>query len=514
VLGLPTPRAAGDLGLTGRPDARADRAGRPGGRGGQGRPRDLSELPFRDEYRSQGSDAPVAVVVLHDEYAPPSAVFYLRQAAFSQWNGHRLVAATRPDVDQDLLESFPVEPLAVLAPPPSAGRAIVDATVALLQEHTRPFGIESPVSAKPEPNPDPARFVRAYRVQSRALALPYDALLGHGAGDPRWPADVREHYLRLPDDPRYLALATQIAANVRPEYANDPLAKALTVKDWLDENGIYSRRSGHSQADDPTAHFLFGDRKGYCVHFAHAATLLYRALGVPARVASGYAVAEQNRGGGSAVLVRGKEAHAWPEVFLEGVGWTIVDIQPRRSLEPPEAPADPELQRTLGEMARGQRHLDDKARERDPRLRARDLTREATRLFSAGVRWLLPGLIALVVLGFVVKVWRLALAPRLASPRSRVRVTYRAALDRLSAVGQARRPGETREELAERLAPLTPTLAPLTWAHMAAFLGSQRPPPPDLVAMPARVGREVRGKVPSWRWLLGIVHPFSWLGSR
>jgi hypothetical protein len=513
VLGLPTPRAASDLGLTGKPDTRGERGGRAGRRGGA-RPRDLSELPFRDEYRSQGSDAPVAVVVLHGEYRPPSSAFYLRQSAFSQWNGHRLVAATRSDVDRDLLESFPVEPVTVIAPPPAFGRAAVDATVALLQEHTRPFGIESPVSAKPEPNPDAARFVRAYRVQSRALVLPYEALLGHAAGDPRWPAEVREHYLRLPDDPRYRELAEQIAQGLAPQYANDPLAKALAVKEWLDDSGVYSRRSHHASAEDPTAHFLFGDRQGYCVHFAHAATLLYRALDVPARVASGYAVAEQNRGGGSAILVRGKEAHAWPEVYLEGVGWTIVDIQPRRSLEPPEAPPDPELQRTLGEMARGQRHLDDKARGRDRRDRARDLARQASRLLTAGARWALPLLAALVVLGWLVKLWRIALAPRLAGPRARPRVAYRAALDRLSAVGHARRRGETREEFAARVADLAPALGPLTWAHLGVYLGSRRPPPDDLGALPGQVARQVRRKVPLWRWALGIAHPFSWMGSR
>jgi len=513
VLGLPTPRAAGDLGLTGKPDARGERGDRAGRRGAS-RPRDLSELPFRDEYRSQGSDAPVAVVVLHGEYAPPSAAFYLRQSAFSQWNGHRLVAATRPDVDRDLLETFPVEPVAVASPPPAFGRAPVDATVALLQEHTRPFGIESPVSAKPEPNPDPARFVRAYRVQSRALALPYEALLGHAAGDPAWPAEVREHYLRVPEDPRYRALADEIARGLLPEYADDPLARALAIKDWLDENGIYTRRSHHATAADPTADFLFGDRKGYCVHFAHAATLLYRALGVPARVASGYAVAEQNRGGGSAVLVRGKEAHAWPEVYLDGIGWTIVDIQPRQSLEPPEAPPDPELQRTLGEMARGQRQLDEKARERDRGQRARDLARQASRALSLGARWALPLLAGLVVLGWLVKLWRIAVAPRVAGPRARARVAYRAALDRLSAVGQARRRGETREAFAARVAELAPALAPLTWAHLAAYLGSRRPPPDDLGGLPGRVARDVRRKVPAWRWALGVANPFSWMASR
>src|SRR5690606_26724776 len=63
-------------------------------------------------------------------------------------------------------------------------------------------------------------------------------------------------------------------------------------------------------------HFLFGDLTGYCVHFAHAAVFLMRAVGVPARVGTGYALPEANRQGGSALLLRNSDQHAWPEVYL------------------------------------------------------------------------------------------------------------------------------------------------------------------------------------------------------
>ncbi|MBI5159838.1 MAG: hypothetical protein HY996_00215, partial [Micrococcales bacterium] len=44
--------------------------------------------------------------------------------------------------------------------------------------------------------------------------------------------------------------------------------------------------------------------------------------------------------------------------------------------------------------------------------------------------------------------------------------------------------------------------------------GSRAPAPADLVALPGRVAGEVRRAVPSWRWALGVAHPFSWLQSR
>ena len=98
VSGLPQPRVPADLGLTGEAAAK---------------PRDstddleLRDLPFRDEYASGGQQAPVAVVVLRDDYSPPSSVYYFRQTVFSQYNGRRLVRATRSDVDRDVVDEFP-----------------------------------------------------------------------------------------------------------------------------------------------------------------------------------------------------------------------------------------------------------------------------------------------------------------------------------------------------------------------------------------------------------------------
>ncbi|MDW8247656.1 MAG: hypothetical protein RMJ84_13885, partial [Sandaracinaceae bacterium] len=49
---------------------------------------------FRDDYTSQNRSTPLAIVLLHDDYSPPSGAYYFRQDAFSQFNGNRLVRAT------------------------------------------------------------------------------------------------------------------------------------------------------------------------------------------------------------------------------------------------------------------------------------------------------------------------------------------------------------------------------------------------------------------------------------
>jgi transglutaminase-like putative cysteine protease len=54
---------------------------------------------------------------------------------------------------------------------------------------------------------------------------------------------------------------------------------------------------------------------------------------VPARVATGYAVDEAGRQGGSAILIPSGAAHAWPEVYLDGLGWVVTDVHPERTLD-------------------------------------------------------------------------------------------------------------------------------------------------------------------------------------
>lgn len=85
------------------------------------------------------------------------------------------------------------------------------------------------------------------------------------------------------------------------------------------------------QGEDPVDYFLMHSHEGYCVHFASAAALLLRKMGVPARYASGYVVraGEFNRNGDVyEASVKDSSAHAWVEIYLEQVGWVPVDVTP------------------------------------------------------------------------------------------------------------------------------------------------------------------------------------------
>ena len=509
LLGLPAPPpAATGLGL--RPgekdkrDSSEQKQSRP-----QQNQSDNERLEFRDNYDSQGRQVPLAVVLLHDDYSPPTGLYYFRQTAFSQYNGKRLVSATTAGVDTDVAPSFVTQKTS-LGEVPNAedDRVSLDTTVALLADHTRPFALESAETIEPLENPDAGRFRRVYRVTSSALISKLDTLIGRPTGNTGWSETIRNHYIQAPQDPRYAKLAQEILGTLHESLREDPVARALAVSVWLSRQGTYSLRSGHAQADDPTADFLFGDRVGYCVHFAHAAVYLMRTLGIPARVGAGYVVDEAARQGGSSILVTGANSHAWPEFYVDGVGWVVSDVSPAQSLDPPPPPPDPDLQRLLGDMARGLKPL---PQSEDRPLEPLILAAQALRKWLA--RGFVVGGAVLLLLLYVIKLWR-RVSPAFAG-RGLPRVIYRADLDRLAELSVRRDFGETREAFARRIAELSPSFVELTERHLAArFARDRAVDPRQLRSLSRAVARELRAGVSWWRRWLGALLPWSWILSR
>ena len=449
---------------------------------------------------------PVAVAVFHKDIRPFGGVHYFRDAVFSRFNGVRLVEGGGPGVDEDHLFRFPLSRTTVPAPPEAPEvRTRVAVDVFSLVEHGRMFLLTDPVEVSPLDNPNPARFTNAWAGLSSVLTEA-PPLLEREAGGGDWSTELWHHYTELPDDPRYLELARRIDARLKDAYREDPYARALAVKRHLEETTIYSF-SRRYQGPDPVAEFLFveGDRKGYCTHLAHSAALLLRALGVPTRVSAGYAVEARRKKGGSALLVRSGDAHAWVEIHLEGVGWVPIEITPERTdVEPPPFEEE-DLQQLLGEMARQEGRRTWTAPERV------DLAAWMARLRTG----LLTAIAGTLLLAYGVRLVRL-LRPGLAPER--VGWAYRAGLDRLAAVGLVRRRGESRERFALRVAHTAPSVVPLTALLGAVVLGGQgvgrAPGGRSSAALAAAVGRELGRGLPWWRRLLGALHPVPWMMSR
>ena len=92
----------------------------------------------------------------------------------------------------------------------------------------------------------------------------------------------------------------------------------------------YNIRVGAIPEDvDTSSEFLdyliFEKQEGYCVYYASAFVLISRYIGVPSRFVQGYRIGLHNRG---SAIVTENCAHAWPECYIEGIGWIAYEPTP------------------------------------------------------------------------------------------------------------------------------------------------------------------------------------------
>jgi hypothetical protein len=112
--------------------------------------------------------------------------------------------------------------------------------------------------------------------------------------------------------------------------ASSDLEKIEAIEGHLQREFRYARVVRRDIDLDPVLDFLLRDRSGHCEYFASGLVLLARSVGVPARVVTGYRVAEYNALGGYHV-VRERNAHAWVEAWIEGK-WVTRDPTPEDPL--------------------------------------------------------------------------------------------------------------------------------------------------------------------------------------
>lgn len=493
-FGLPSPEYTDDMGLTGQASGGGSSA---------------NENPFRDgENDTSDKQAPVAIVLFRDDYEPEGGSYYFRESAYSEFNGTMLAVTDNADMDEDLIDYFTPTRVEINEPlPVPEKRQTVRTTIGLLAPHRTPFGLDTPIAYANTPNPNNLRFKQTYDAYSMVPHFDFSDLIGRSSGDSDWTRAQRQAYLEMPDDPRYRELAERLIADLRPEFADDPYAKALAIKDYLDKNGIYSLKNEHAYATDPAASFLFGDLTGYCMHFSFAATYLYRSIGLPARVGIGYSVPASNRAGGSSLLIQAINGHAWPEIFLDGVGWVIVDPAPSRTLVDMSVDPQNSLQQMLGDMLRDEGSFDEfiEAQAGSPFPLATVLRVVAALLAAA------------LLLAYTIKIYRLRI-PYHAQPAAQYRLSYRAALDTLSALGQRRSYGESREGFARRLSATTPSFTAMTYSHLHTALDEERSkdqssdsPQTDWLTLGKQLREEARRNTSWWKQVLAFLNPFSWL---
>ena len=338
---------------------------------------------------------------------------------------------------------------------------------------------------------------------------------------------------QLPGDVRALVRseAERITADARSDYH-----RALLLQDHFRlDGGFRYDLEVHSEGIDSLEEFLFDVRAGYCQQFASAYAAMARSVGLPTRVAVGFTWGDWRPERGidgafvdGAYVVRGRHAHAWPEVYFAGTGWVRFEPTPGRGapgdfaitgqvadqagpgpdaaaagadqgLEPADAPGGPgsAAPDPAGAPTDDPEAGSGLARRPSPSADSGDSGAEASEA-SEGSRGLSGGLLAalaLVALGSAAG--SVPLLKRLQWRRHRDRLAddpaglvdfwWTNALEALALVQLDSRPSETPQELARRVASVRPAAGPIQELALIATHGRYAGETPPLMAIRAGV---------------------------
>ena len=134
-------------------------------------------------------------------------------------------------------------------------------------------------------------------------------------------------------DPASQDVVSRLVDEVVPQSASR-IEAARAIQKYLRVDGGFTYslklpetvKNQFGQDERPDAISLFlRSKTGYCVQFATAMVMMARQAGIPARMAIGFLPGTADRG---TYTVRSSDAHAWPELFFQGIGWLRFEPTP------------------------------------------------------------------------------------------------------------------------------------------------------------------------------------------
>jgi transglutaminase-like putative cysteine protease len=366
-------------------------------------------------------------------------IHYWRNAAFGAYTG----AGWRPAAPAEAL------PLSV------AGRYPLQQRFDIVAPHSRAlFAVNHPVSASVTLSADgfAQGGVSSYTVTSLATRVTATELI---TASTDYPAAIATVYRQLPE--ALPARVRELAARLS-DGATTPYAKAVRIQNYLRANYPYRLDAPATPAGrDAVDYFLFEAPGGFCSHYASAMAVLLRAVEVPARVVTGFAMGrydyERN-----AWRVPASAAHAWVEVYFPGYGW--VEFEPTAAFAPPDYPGAPGAA---------------------PMAEPQPAPAEASITFGEVARLIAAAVIILLVLAWLAR----PLFVRAPPASERVRALYwqmRRALSRagLRAAASTTPHEYLRAHAAALAPPLRSALAEATQVYERAEYGEQSPAPREV----------------------------------
>jgi transglutaminase-like putative cysteine protease len=173
----------------------------------------------------------------------------------------------------------------------------------------------------------------SYTVQSLVTNADKQSLRNAGQAYPDW----IQRYLQMPKDlpVRVIQKAHEV---VDQAGAQNPYDEATAIQNFLRTYHYTTKINLPPAGRDDVDYFLFDSKEGYCEYYSSAMVVMLRALGIPAREATGYAPGEFDPNTHT-WTVRESSSHAWPEVYFPSAGWVEFEPTPSQSvIDRPDSP--------------------------------------------------------------------------------------------------------------------------------------------------------------------------------
>ena len=199
----------------------------------------------------------------------------------------------------------PEEGVGLMAPYYTAG---IEGTTGVFGDDTRLFCNDS----------DLYYYTESYVVNELVDLLKFNP--GNSYETDRYRTFVYDEYLDVPEDTK------EILLKIAKQNGIDKDSETLIadIRDYVKGAATNNGNARYpSNVDDIALFFLTNAKEGVAPHFATAATLMYRVHGIPARYTTGYFVSGV---GPETVSVKVKNAHAWVEIYCDGLGWVPIEV--------------------------------------------------------------------------------------------------------------------------------------------------------------------------------------------
>lgn len=176
-------------------------------------------------------------------------------------------------------------------------------------------------------NPKVIKPGKSYSIKFKEYNTDQKTLLEKSSGKWEYAISLAK-YRELPNGipSRVYDLANEITGKY-----SSPYMKASAIENYLKTNYPYSKDTSIlPEGRDFVDYFLFDEKKGSCSYYATALAVMARMVDIPSRYVEGFVIPyTQNSDGYREIL--NSDAHAWVELYFDGVGWVTFDPTPGNS---------------------------------------------------------------------------------------------------------------------------------------------------------------------------------------